>query len=194
MSVEHDENGSVSRMSLSSKFGELSYGARPYPAWVFREAGGGGAVTLPFVRNPQGEILVGLLLEDRPNMGGLRWCAVGGFIDPNETHMETGLRETMEETGMAVPPIFELDGMAMNPNRQFFDADPEKGEGVRTFGMELPADWMVPNGDGSFRIKEGIQVGVKNPERLAFFPVRDAIRKTGDALALGALAKLWASA
>jgi 8-oxo-dGTP pyrophosphatase MutT (NUDIX family) len=195
VTVKRSPSGRASEVTIESeRHGTVSYGLRDglYPSWVFREVGGGGAVTLPFVKDPNGKVLIGLLLEDRPNMGGKRWCIPGGFIDPGETHVEAGMRETLEEVGVFQPPVLELEGPPINPNRAFFDADPSKGEGVRAFGMELPYAWLVPGEQGTFHLADGIQVGVKSPKNLTFFTARDAIHVTGDGFAAMAIGKLLA--
>lgn len=77
------EGVQAGKVEISSKFGTLTYGLRPegYDGWAFREQGGGGAVTVPYAHTPEGELLIGLLLEKRANMGDEPvWCAIGGFV------------------------------------------------------------------------------------------------------------------
>ena len=44
-----------------------------------------------------------VLLQQRADDG--TWCLPGGYTDPNESPRETVVRETREETGLAVEPV-----------------------------------------------------------------------------------------
>lgn len=185
----------VGKVEITSKFGALTYGLRPegYDGWVFREEGGGGAVTVPYARTPNGELLVGLLLEKRTNMGDEPvWCAIGGFIDQGESHDKAQSREAAEETGLDTAKAKELPGMNTNANRAFFIADASAGEGVHAYGLLLPFDWLEADGESS-KLKDAALLGYKKAGDVRFFRWREAIGRSPDALARSAIAQLLAS-
>ena len=77
------------------------------------------------------------------------WCLPGGAVEPDETLVETGLREVREETGLVVE-ITRLVGLYSRPN--WFDGDhtvvfaahPVRGE-LRADGKEtLVTGWFDP--------------------------------------------------
>ncbi len=51
--------------------------------------------------NPYGQVLMGLRLSKH---GFNTWSAPGGKPEPNETLVDTAIRETLEETGIALAP------------------------------------------------------------------------------------------
>lgn len=188
-------DGEVRRVGLievTSKFGALTYGLRPegYDSWVFRETGGGGAVTLPYTIAPDGSVFVGLLMEKRPNMGDVPvWCVIGGFVNPNESHASAQQREGSEESGLDTAQAGQLPGLSSNPNRLFFVADAES-EGVKAFGLNIPHTWLEPDGE-RLKLKADAQIlDPKKAENVRFFPWKDAVRLTADALARSAIAQL----
>ncbi len=186
----------VGKIELVSKFGRLTYGLRPegYDSWVFREQGGGGAVTVPYVRTPNGELLVGLIAEKRANMGDEPvWCVIGGFVEPGETHRQAQEREALEESGLSTAKAEELTGMATNANRMFFVADAQSGEGVRAYSLMLPFGWVEEVDDGSYKLKEAALLpGFKKAGDVRLLPWRDAIGRSSDGLARSAIAQLLA--
>lgn len=180
---------------LESRFGRLEYGQRPegYDAWAFREAGGGGAVTVPYCYDTNGELLVGLLLEKRANMGPKPcWCVIGGFVDPGEAHEEAQARETQEETGLQTAKAKELGGKTTNANRAFFVADASQGEGVRAYASKLPFEWLEKDEEG-YKLSKSASFDHKKAEAVRFFPWREAVKKSPDALARAAIAQLLAT-
>ena len=190
------EEQKTGKVEISSKFGTLIYGLRPegYDGWAFREQGGGGAVTVPYARTSDGELLVGLLLEKRANMGDEPvWCAIGGFVDPGESHDTAQTREAAEESGLDAAKAEELAGMATNANRAFFVADASVGEGVRGYGLSIPFDWLEADGE-SFKLKDAALIaGFKKADDMRLFPWRAAIGRSPDALARSAIAQLIAA-
>lgn len=192
----------VSTIELESNFGTLTHGLRPegYDGWVFREAGGGGAVTIPYVSYEYGDFdkfFVGLVREKRANMGEEPvWCAIGGFLDAGETHAEAQAREAAEEAGLDATKARELPGPGVNANRAFFVADAAT-EGVRIYGLKIYSDILElpdPNDNNQgWKLKEGIMLqGFKKSGDVRFFSWRTAVCLTADALALAAIAKLAA--
>jgi len=186
----------VGKIEITSKFGTLSYGLRPegFDGWAFREEGGGGAVTVPYARTPDGELLLGLVREKRANMGAEPvWCVIGGFIDPGESHEEAQTRETAEETGLDATRAEELTGLPANANRAFFVADAFGNEGVHAYGLELPFDQLEEDGE-SWQLKNAaLLAGFKKVDEVRFFPWKDAIKRSPDALARSAIAQLLAA-
>lgn len=180
---------------LESSFGRLEYGQRPegYDAWVFHETGGGGAATILYCLTPSNVLLVGLLLENRANMGSEPvWCIVGGFVDPGESHKKAQKRETSEETGINTSMARKLDGRATNANRAFFVADASQGEGMQAYALEIPFEWLDKDGE-SFKLSDSASLNLKKPRDIQFFPWREAVRRTPDALARSAIAQLLAA-
>ena len=84
--------------------------------------------------------------------------------------------------------------MGINPNRAFFIADASAGEGVQAYSLSIPFDWVEKeDGGDSYQFKAiSLQHFVQNAEKIHFYPWRDAIRRTPDALALAAIAQLVA--
>lgn len=189
------EERKVGLVEIRSKFGTLAYGLRPegYDGWAFREQGGGGAVTVPYVRTPDGELLVGLLLEKRTNMGDEPvWCVIGGFVDPGESHDTTQAREVAKESGLDAAKAEKLAGMNTNANRAFFVADANAGEGVHAYGLPLSFNWLELDGD-SYKLKDAaLLAGFKKAGDVRLFPWRKAIERSPDALARSAIAQLLA--
>lgn len=130
------------------RLGTLHYGWTPngYDGWSFHEEGGGGAVTLPFVRW-QGRIFVGLVEQSRPYQGGLVLNAPRGFLDPGERHSEAAARELHEETGMSTSlgRLVALPGDPANPNSTFFETWGDR-EGCRFFALEMSPQGFSTDG------------------------------------------------
>ena len=191
----------IEMIEVKSQFGTLTYGVRPegYDSWVFKEQGGGGAVTVLYTYTPDGELYIGMILEDRPNMGDEQvWCVIGGFIKPSETHQDAQLRESVEEAGINVKAE-QLPGLPMVSNRLFFVADVRCGEGVHAYALNVPFDQLKlideqMGAKGGFRFaEENIKLGdFKKANQVTFFNWRDAIKITPDALGRAAIAQLLA--
>lgn len=152
---------------------------------------GGGSVTIPYAHTPEGELLVALIKEQRANMGEEAvWCVIGGFIDPGETHRQAQAREAAEEAGIRTTSARQLPGLCTNANRAFFVADAAAGEGVHAYGFEFPFNLLEVEGS-NYKLKDSaLIVGIKKPDDLRFFPWRNAIISTPDALARSAIAQL----
>lgn len=124
----------------------LEYGKTPagYDGLALEEPGGGGSVTIPFVEI-DGEVYVGLAIENRPFSGGRVPNVPRGFLDPGESHFEAATRELGEEMQYeSVKKDVELlEGEPMNPNSTFFvTIGPDQG--VRFFKLEVdPNEVMV---------------------------------------------------
>lgn len=176
---------------VHDKYGKVEWGQRPegFAGWVFHEPGGGGSVTIPFAKNPKGEIYLGLIRENRANMGGSNWCVIGGYLTPGESHQKTAERETEEEAGLVAKATL-LHGVPANSNRAFFVADPAKDEGVHAYGIHIP--WaLLEKADEGYKMAPGT-LSHKKESEMRFFPWREAVRLTPDVLARGAIAQLLA--
>jgi len=120
---------------------EVSWGQGPegYDQWKIREPNGGGSVIIPYLWI-DGELYVGANRQKRSLTGGFVTEVPRGFSLPQETHKETAIREFQEETGV-VKPLAErvepLAGKPINPNSAFFEANPNKGERVKLFGVKI---------------------------------------------------------
>jgi len=142
----------------------LEYGMRVegFDGVLIHEPGGGGSVSIPFVIWT-GDLWIGLLEEERKNMGGRVLGAPGGFLDPGEKHFEAADREFTEEVGIGKVKISDTPlGEPGNPNRAFFDTSRE-GEGIHFYPVEfLPEHVEYDRFDDfkvfSLRFKEGVIV------------------------------------
>jgi len=179
-----------SSLRLESGFGTLSYGWHPkgYDTWCFAEEGGGGAICVPTCVK-DGEWLVGLVEEDRPNLGGRTLCAPGGFVDPGERQADAARREVAEETGHD-SSVKALGGVPMVSNRAFFFALPAQGQGVHAFTFEVnAAELCERTSEGYWKLAPK---GKAELDGLLFMPWRTAVERCPDALALAAIARLLA--
>lgn len=190
--VEQD----VKLIKISSKFGALTYGLRPegYDGWAFCEQGRGGAITLPYTFTSSGDLLVGLVAEQRPNMGDVPvYCAIGGFVEPCESHQTAQAREVAEEAGLDSAQAKELEGVPSNSNRAFFVADALAQEGVHAFGLRLPFERFKKDTGESWKLMSATFLpGFKKADDIRFFPWKVAVHTSPDALARAAIAQLIA--
>ncbi len=181
------------------KVGVLEYGNRPegYDGWVFKENGGGGAITIPFARK-DGQLLVGVILEDRKNMAGKQWCAIGGLVDPGESHFDAALREALEESGLLMRPEL-LPGLPTNSNRLFFVADPSADEGVHAYAVEVPFAALELEDGGFYAIKADLpaelrgKIFQKSSGHVRFMTWKEAINRSPDALFRAGISQLLAN-
>lgn len=146
----HGPVGSVELVNPS--FGVVRYTKDAKGAWgvpTILENGGGGPVTLPVMHDSQtGSWHVGLVYEDRPNMGGKVWNVPRGFINQGETHAEAAVREAGEETGlsreMLRKRLFCL-ATGVNPNSTFFDTSQSPEDGVAFYAFPIEKSELEPS-------------------------------------------------
>jgi hypothetical protein len=107
---------------ISSRWGQITYGLREgFDSWIYKAPA--NAVTLPFCIKKslfRKTLLVGLLLEYRPNMGGEVLCVIGGFTNPTETLVAAQQREAKGEAGLSGEA--KSIGDLMVTDRLFWDA------------------------------------------------------------------------
>lgn len=167
-------------------------GTRPegWQGVLYRELGGGGNVTIPWARLPDGKVLVGMILENRSNMGNEKvWCAMGGMIDPGETRKEAQAREDMEEGGLDTQDAQLLPGLGVVQDRLFYVARLEAGEGLHCYEKQYHFNQLEDLGDGTWRAKPGL-VNHKKESQVLFLPIGEAAVKTADSVMLSAILKL----
>ncbi|MDX9970762.1 MAG: NUDIX domain-containing protein [Candidatus Gracilibacteria bacterium] len=177
---------------VHDKYGRVVLGLRPegFIGWAFFEPGGGGSVSIPFTKSPDGELLIALIKENRANMGGSRWCAIGGYLTPGDTHQKTAERETEEEAGLVVSKPVSLPGLPGCINRATQVANPDEDEGVHGFAIEIP--WgLIEKTEEGYKMAPGT-ISHKRESEMRFFHWKDAIRLTADMLARGAISQLLA--
>lgn len=186
------------QIEMESKFGKLTYGMRPegYDSWVFAQANGGGAVTLPYAWI-NGQLYFGLVKETRQNLFSEPvLCIIGGFIEPNQTPEQAQAAEADEEGSLDTTKARELKGLPTVPNRLFNVCDLSQREGDHTFAIELLPSMLEPDQNDEsvfvYRLKGSELPGLKNRSNVVFLPWRMAVRATPDAIAHSAMVKLLA--
>lgn len=195
------EEHRVKKVEITSKYGTLTYGLRPegYDGLTLHVPGGGGSVTLPYTVSPYGELLVALVHEQRDNLSDKPvWCAIGGFVDPGESHSDAQVRKTAEEAGLDSVTASPFTGPPIVADRLFFVADILAGEGNHLYSLNVPFSMLEFDKAGkevkSWKIKNSALLkGFRNGDAVRFFDWRDAVRITPDSLALSPIAKLAAS-
>lgn len=184
-------------IKLTSKWGTLTYGMRPegFDGWVYRIAP--TVVTLPFTYTPEGEILVGLFLERRPNLSSKPvLCVMGGFVESGESCEKAQRRESDEEGGMETGEAKKVDGVGSVPDRLLYECDVNNGGGVSCYLLRIAyEDLGFPNNTAAhYRIlieSSAYHLPKRKPEfTLVFLPWRQAVKESPDALARAAIAQL----
>lgn len=182
-------------VKISSDFGVLAVGRRPdggYPGWAYAEEGGGGSLTIPFAFTPAGEILLGLALEERQNLGGATWCGIGGFAKPGQSHAGAQKQTMCQKTYICSEEAFPLEGEPGTSNRQFFVVDIKNGKGLHWFALEIPyEDLEYDKNEDNWSIKAGALTGYKKPENVRLFRFEKAVQ-TPDVFFMSAAARLVA--
>ena len=176
-------------LELNSRWGKLSFGMRPegFEGWAWE--GAGGVVTLPYVHE-DGQLLIGLLAEHRPNMSETAvYCVIGGFVDPGEDDRAAQARESMEEAEIDTTRAFEMKGVPTLEDRMYFVGEYGK-VGNRAYALRFELTDLEEVGD-HWELRKGASAsGLKKPQELHFFPWREAVRITADSLARSAIALL----
>lgn len=88
---------SSERVGTSFIYGQRQEG---YDGVIARERSGGGAVTVPYMIDENGQIFIGVVVESRPTVDELPIENVPrGVLEPGESHQKGAERETLEEMG-----------------------------------------------------------------------------------------------
>ena len=172
----------------STELSAMDCGPEGYDSWTF--AMQDSSVVLPYTKNPDGEVFIGLIKENRANLGGEYWCALGGFADPGESFKDAAVRETSEESGMDAQTCVQLPGCPVVEDRLLFVADPKTGEGCNVnYGFLIPCEELKQDADGNYRLINN-PTSHKKADQLVFFPWKEAVKVTPDGIALAAIAQL----
>ncbi len=189
-----------SMVRITSRFAEIIYGLRPegYDSIIFREGGKGGVSTLPYCIDKDGNLLVGLVRETRPNLSDKPiWNAMGGMIDEGEQPQVAQAREAFEESGLDMREARLLSGAPSVMDRLWSQAEPDRCAGRPVYAMEIPARFLHYNYDYQGRVpyKRLGDNHIKNPNAegaLGFFKWQSAVKLTPDQVTRAAIALLLA--
>ena len=121
---------------------DVNYGQRPegYDGMIITE-NGGGAVTIPYMIDADGNVFIGVVKEYRPALGGDTLNIPRGFLDAGETHKETAVRELAEETGFrAMGSRMVTLAQGLNPNSTYFNTSKSDEDGVSMFAVKIEPD------------------------------------------------------
>lgn len=178
--------------ALNEKFGVgFEIGQRPegYPGPAIYEKG--GAITIFYSFAEDGELLIGLLSKKRPNLDTNPILeAVGGLVDPGETHTQTQVRETEEESGINMIAE-ELPGFtAWNRLYQFANLSSGEGAGKR-YVLQIPFN-LLNEKDGQFQFGAKVVEQCKFSPDVIFLPWVEASLTCPDNIALGGIVALLA--
>lgn len=188
---------------------EYAMGPQKYDQIVLKEPGGGGAITVPYLVDPEGQIFIGMVHQYRPLIGGVIPNAPRGFFDPNNdaNHSETAENELGQETnlremGKRIVPLAH----GINPNTAFSDTSATLPDGspagISTFAVRLETDEVVlshkEDGTPYYRFPDDISEeakGHKVAEDIVgseFVPLEEAM-KTNDGMTKMAVGDLFTS-
>jgi 8-oxo-dGTP pyrophosphatase MutT (NUDIX family) len=119
----------------------VNYGMRPegYDGFVIRETG--GAVTIPWMIDQDGQIFVGLVEEYRPTTGAERTLnAPRGMAISGENHVDTARREFKEETGKDIGSRAVQLTSGVNINSTAYDNSRDENPGVSAYAVNIDTD------------------------------------------------------
>jgi hypothetical protein len=171
--------------------GKITIGQWPqgFHGWAF-DPHTDGTVTIPWSRSPAGELYVGLIHEQRSNMGPEKiWCPLGGSVERGESFRDAEKRESMEEGGLDTSGSVSLPGLPINADRAYYIQNPHKGEGLHVFGLEIPFMMLEPDDSEILRPRAGTIVSTRESE-LRFMPWKKATALSADGVALAGIARL----
>jgi 8-oxo-dGTP pyrophosphatase MutT (NUDIX family) len=184
---------------FNPRFGSLFYGKSPsgnYDQWSFHEVGGGGAVNMPY-SIIEGNLYVGVVEQNRPLQDKVQPIlnVPRGFMDPEETHFETAVREVEEEAGVqgAKRKTTLLPGVSGNPNNAFFETWGD-GEGVAFYCLEIVLDELKKSDEDDYyvlneKVVTPVSKAAEGIMGSRFIPWTEAA-KLGDMMTLSALSRL----
>lgn len=182
--------------SKDGKYGHIEVGMREAAPGVrfhgplYYEPGGGGAVTVLSSAMPGGELLIGLLFEDRPNLGGWTLCIIGGMMQPGQSRHDAQRAESEEEGGIDSGAALPLPGIPYVTDRLLWAANPRLGEGIHAFHLSVPFEALEEADGGGYRFIPEHCADDKKRKMVVFHPWQRAIAESADAVALAAIARL----
>ncbi|MEO6513723.1 MAG: hypothetical protein ABIR37_03475 [Candidatus Saccharimonadales bacterium] len=117
----------------------LAKGEAGYPTNQITELG--GSVTIPYMKRGDGKLYIGVVVEERPNMGGVVSNVPRGmFNHKHETGTENAVQEMAEETGLTYNNLdsrmVEL-ATGVNANSAFLNTSQSAKQGANFYGLEL---------------------------------------------------------
>jgi 8-oxo-dGTP pyrophosphatase MutT (NUDIX family) len=124
------------KLGLTLEYGNTRAG---YDSIQFTEAG--GPVTVPYMQTPDGKLWIGVVQEERDNMGGPVWNVPRGMLDKHESMDEAAAREMKEETGHDI--MSDLAGRVIrmatgqNSNSAITNTSQSKEQGATFFGVPV---------------------------------------------------------
>ncbi len=174
--------------------GYRNKGSEDFQGPIIAQPSGGGEVCLLYFWDP-GEVLwIGAIREERPNMGGRHFCAIGGMNELKLSRDEALAAELSEEAGLGAsfkPKV--IQGLPVCVDRLFFLADSSKGEGVRYSGLEIPLESIELDKHRYLRahFKAGVSSHQKEAE-ITFMPWYELIAQSPDGILVAGCARLLA--
>lgn len=184
--------------SKDGRYGHIEVGMREAAPGVrfhgplYYEPGGGGAVTVLSSTAPEGELLIGLLYENRPNLGGQTLCVIGGMMQPGQSRSDAQRAESEEEGGIDSSAALLLPGLPYVTDRLLWAANPRLGEGIHAFHLPVPFEALEKTVDGGYRFTPEHSADDKKRGLVLFLPWRRAVAASSDAVALAAIVRLLA--
>ena len=185
---------------IASVYGEIIYGLRPegYDGIVIKEGGSGGVSSIPYCVDDDGNLLVGLILENRSNLSdGPVWNVMGGMIDAGEQPAQAQAREAFEEAGIDMREARLLGAAPSVMDRLFSLAEPERTAGRPVYALQVGSHFLhwEQSFHGRVPYRELNRNQKKNPNaeaKLGFFKWQSAIKLTPDQVTRAAIAVLLA--
>lgn len=180
----------VRHIVMRSPFGVLRFGLRvpdDFVGPVYEEDKGG--VTSLECTLPDGKILVGLIKENRANMGREpSFCILGGVahMEENKTACILQIEKSKEKVGIDSSGAEKYPGLPTNWNRLLHVCKPSDREsGTRYYRLEIPPEAIEPAEDGFFQLVPEFSVGKKS-HLVRFVPIEQVPYITGDIFAWAA--------
>ncbi len=122
------------------------------------------------------QLHVALVLENRPNLGGLVWCAIGGAQETGRTALFAAMDELDEESGIKRRPV-QLPGNATAAIRGF-QTIVRGAKGTSYFALEFKPEELeaISVAGGRYRLKAGLNgVDDSRAKNVAFMPWKEAV-------------------
>lgn len=194
----------VTRLVLLNEKRKIAtlFGESPMSTATFRYAqtwrvGGGGAATIMWSRDPEGNLFVGGVLQNRAFIDRLNkvFNIARGFARPGEDIRDAALRELDEEVGnpdLLVPQ--SLPGAPVNMDSAWFDSEGDFNGTVEFFHLQVPWELLVAQDDGSYAFEVDAITEEKKKEAIfgAKFVPGETIPSLADGISIIGYARLLA--